>query len=239
MKKLPSRPQLKQEIIKKLSEEQSKVDISPDPKNTAKTSWKNARRKTHWFTIEVVSELRKLSGYGESCMFCDSSRGCDVDHFRPLSPFPNFTFIWENYLWICAECNRNKGDQFPKYGFLNPFDDEVWKHIMLDQFGSIIANYNKSIKSSDQKAKNTIGILKLNDELLITRRRNRLNNLKDLVNYWTKSLKSNCETKEEILIKVEKEIKSSSQPDVAQYFLAGPGQSEEPFKKLFKLLKKP
>ena len=48
------------------------------------------------------------------CMYCEHSEGTAIDHFWPLSKYPERAFLWENYLWACSHCNSNgKRDQFP------------------------------------------------------------------------------------------------------------------------------
>jgi uncharacterized protein (TIGR02646 family) len=47
-------------------------------------------------------------------MYCESSEGVAVDHFRPRASYPERTFDWPNLLWACSNCNSNhKRDQFP------------------------------------------------------------------------------------------------------------------------------
>jgi uncharacterized protein (TIGR02646 family) len=46
------------------------------------------------------------------CMYCEDSTGNEVEHFRPKSFYPEFAFIWLNYLYSCSSCNRTKRDHF-------------------------------------------------------------------------------------------------------------------------------
>ncbi|MGW0577505.1 HNH endonuclease [Streptomyces sp. NPDC002920] len=48
------------------------------------------------------------------CMYCDDSRGTDIDHFQPLKLAPLRAFTWDNHLLACSFCNSNlKRDQYP------------------------------------------------------------------------------------------------------------------------------
>jgi uncharacterized protein (TIGR02646 family) len=51
------------------------------------------------------------------CMYCEDSRGTDIDHFEPKANAPERAFQWENYLLACSYCNSNeKRRAFPKAG---------------------------------------------------------------------------------------------------------------------------
>jgi len=63
----------------------------------------------------VRATLRdKMAPAPGRCMYCEHSEGTAIDHFWPLSKYPERAFDWENYLWACSHCNSNdKRDQFP------------------------------------------------------------------------------------------------------------------------------
>jgi hypothetical protein len=47
-------------------------------------------------------------------MYCDDSRGTDIDHFEPLDRAPLRAFVWLNHLLACSFCNSNaKRHQYP------------------------------------------------------------------------------------------------------------------------------
>ncbi len=64
------------------------------------------------------------------CWYCE--RVCDsqaesggraptVDHFRPLSRFPQLAYEWSNWVFSCHACNvENKGDTWPDSGLVDP-----------------------------------------------------------------------------------------------------------------------
>ncbi|MGW4561617.1 hypothetical protein ACWEN3_04135 [Streptomyces sp. NPDC004561] len=62
-----------------------------------------------------VKDLLELMAHGAvRCMYCDDSRGTDIDHFQPLKVAPLRAFVWDNHLLACSFCNSNvKRDQYP------------------------------------------------------------------------------------------------------------------------------
>jgi uncharacterized protein (TIGR02646 family) len=67
------------------------------------------------------------------CWYCE--RQCDaetggraptVDHFRPLSRFPQLAYAWPNWVYSCRRCNEdNKRDNWPDSGYVDPTAVEV------------------------------------------------------------------------------------------------------------------
>lgn len=78
------------------------------------------------------------------CMYCQESRGTDVDHFHPISCAPHLVFTWMNHLLACAYCNQTaKRDLFPVDGrsqplLLDPTVDDAGDHLMVSLTGSLI-----------------------------------------------------------------------------------------------------
>ena len=77
-------------------------------------------------------EFRALLGSrsGEVCWYCerrcmrqsaDGGKAPTVDHFRPLSRYPELAYQWRNWIFSCRRCNGdNKGDKWPEVGFVDP-----------------------------------------------------------------------------------------------------------------------
>ena len=67
------------------------------------------------------------------CWYCE--RQCDaetggraptVDHFRPLSRFPQLAYAWPNWVYSCRRCNEDyKRDNWPDLGYVDPTAVEV------------------------------------------------------------------------------------------------------------------
>ena len=68
------------------------------------------------------------------CWYCE--RRCDadveyggrsptVDHFRPLSRFPQLAYEWPNWVFSCRRCNDNKANKWPDLGYVDPCAADV------------------------------------------------------------------------------------------------------------------
>ena len=67
---------------------------------------------------------------GDICWYCErrceaasevGGRAATVDHFRPLSRFPEFAYEWTNWIFSCSRCNgENKQDKWPNSGYVDP-----------------------------------------------------------------------------------------------------------------------
>lgn len=68
-------------------------------------AWTQAR-KTKTIDKRLLPILVDMAGNRERCMFCNDSRGTDIEHFWPKQRFPKKSFAWENMLLACAGCNR-------------------------------------------------------------------------------------------------------------------------------------
>ena len=93
-----------------------------------------------------------------------------VDHFRPISKFPQLAYEWSNWVFSCDRCNKNKGDRWPETGYVDPcavaVAERPEKYFELDLDGSDIVA-KKGLSRADQlKALNTITHLQLNNVLL-------------------------------------------------------------------------
>ena len=63
--------------------------------------------------FEVVRERLALMCSGaRRCSYCEDSVGDEIEHIRPKDLYPEKTFVWENYLLVCGQCNRGKGSRF-------------------------------------------------------------------------------------------------------------------------------
>ena len=62
----------------------------------------------------VRAALESMARGAVRCMYCDDSRGTDIDHFEPLERAPLRAFVWLNHLLACSFCNSNtKHRQYP------------------------------------------------------------------------------------------------------------------------------
>lgn len=76
----------------------------------ARERWRTAAApKSH-----VRTGLESMARGALRCMYCDDSRGTDIDHFEPLERAPLRAFAWLNHLLACSFCNSNvKRHQYP------------------------------------------------------------------------------------------------------------------------------
>ena len=77
-------------------------------------------------------EFRELLGSrsGSTCWYCErqcqrdadeAGRVPTVDHFRPLSGYPELAYQWSNWIFSCRRCNgENKRDRWPASGYVDP-----------------------------------------------------------------------------------------------------------------------
>lgn len=77
----------------------------------------------------VKATLQKMVPGNATCHYCGQQRATTIDHFRPRNLFPERTYVWENYLWACNECNGSSG----KWYHFAVFDDngkfhEIGRH---------------------------------------------------------------------------------------------------------------
>lgn len=136
MRKLP-RMSLPSRVLRALSAYQTVTDDAvreergrpePDVRSRVEAAWKSHRTNK---ALEAVEQaLRAMASGIERCMYCEDSRGCDVEHFRPRASHPDRMFLWPNLLWVCAACNRQKNDAFDDR-LIEPTDDDPFDHLVL------------------------------------------------------------------------------------------------------------
>ncbi|MER5662819.1 HNH endonuclease [Streptomyces mirabilis] len=70
-------------------------------------------------------------------MYCDDSRGTDIDHFQPLAVAPLRAFAWDNHVLACSFCNSNaKRDAYPVGAdgvclLVDPTAEDPARHLFL------------------------------------------------------------------------------------------------------------
>ena len=113
------------------------VDRGPEPDGVAQYAghytqgWldyfqnRTGDRPTDFLWSVFRSTLGSRSG--NNCWYCE--RQCDtdvagraptVDHFRPISRFPQLAYAWSNWIFSCQGCNSEKGDGWPVPGYVDP-----------------------------------------------------------------------------------------------------------------------
>ncbi len=164
MRKL-RRKNLSAESLHVLDKMRELVEGHPSPPAQAKRLWddktnSNPRKKAF---AEIRKVLGEMASGLDRCMYCEDSRGSDIDHYRPKSVYPSDTFRWDNYLLLCSTCNsKYKKDEFPvgESGeplLLNPTTDEPAHHLEL--YPS-----NGKFRGKTARGRVTIDLLNLNGD---------------------------------------------------------------------------
>lgn len=120
----------------------------------------------------VVTTLKEMVGKRQRCMFCGDSRAADVEHFWPKSTFPERLFVWQNLLWVCNPCNRQKGTKFPRTLegeplLIDPTSRAPWVHLyFVPETGQVVPRVSPATGEEDAWGRATTdpGLLPLNIE---------------------------------------------------------------------------
>lgn len=128
-------------------------------------------------------------------MYCNDSRGTDIEHFWPKATFCEKTFLWENMLLVCAGCNRKKGNRFPLDSdgmplLIDPSVDDPWLFFdFVPQTGELAARWRVDIDRFDPKGEATTdpAILPLNIEAVTSGRQRYYRNLCKAVEVFLQS----------------------------------------------------
>lgn len=233
MRTLPPRTQLDTTLVARLASETLAITSATDPKAEAEKRYGNAR-KSKWFA-PLVKELGKLAGPGERCMFCSGSESSDVEHYRPKAVRPELAMTWENCLWSCTPCNRGKSNRFPPETepggrLINPMDENVWEFFFIDDFGLLTPRFDVAANEPNARGVSTRDLLSLNREAVQDSRLMRLKSLRQQVEDSLTLMTQRKLTKQEARNRLKIWLEEPWQPDVANYFLSGPGRTKSPFK---------
>ena len=229
MRRLPSRPGLPPHTSKKIVQETFKTNtvVGAQEKISAASSRYKQARSAKWFS-PVVESLKFMACEGQKCMTCSGGEAAQVEHYRPKSTYPLHAFVWENLLWICSVCNLAKGDKFDEQCRpVDPTCEDVWEYFFIDEFGNFCAVWSDRTNSLDARAVETIKLYELDRQALQETRLARLNELKRFL-VDSATLKQKGQLSEEDLQQRALEFHANPlQPDVVDYFLNGPGSTEQ------------
>ncbi len=124
----------------------------------------------HWrdFRGELSNRFFGKCGYCE--MLCggvqDTNKAPTVDHFRPISRFPELAYEWANWLLACVRCNQRKANLWPESGYIDPcaipVEERPESYLDVDdRTGEVIAKSGLT-QAARAKAQNTIEDIGLN-----------------------------------------------------------------------------
>lgn len=153
-------------ILNHLQKLQGKIDALSSYKaqvKQAKVLWQNKKKTNPQKAAfnRVERELQKIAiGANHYCNYCEKNEGTTIEHIYPRGLFPNKTFVWENYLWTCKECNgKYKVSQFQI--FKSPNSSEI---IDLVKDYSFVRPFNEDAVFINPRVENPLDYLQLNLE---------------------------------------------------------------------------
>lgn len=176
----------------------------------------------------VARHLAVMAGTRNRCYYCSDSLGADIDHFRPVTTYPDLAFRWANHLLVCSPCNRAKGTRFPKDKngdplLIDPTLTDPWSYLYLDTDTAVIAErYHRD--GPNLKGLTTLEVIRpINFESAIQGRTRAIRRLRTAAVSLLDSLASSSHS-----IDLWNEI-AEDDFGVARWFAAWDGADEEPF----------
>jgi uncharacterized protein (TIGR02646 family) len=231
MRPIPPRQSLPTKVVAKLKAKTTSIVGHQDPVKHAATLWESSRG-TAWFE-NVINALAAMSGLGQRCMYCSGSESAQVEHYEPKSATPSRTFVWDNHLWVCGICNNIKGNRFsapapfpPGVFPIDPTSENPWDHFFIDQYGNLSAKWDTMANAQDARALWTIELMGLDRQALQESRQARLDALKQSIDDTLELHISGKLDIENVKSRLQTWPNEPSQPDIAAYFLAGPGAND-------------
>lgn len=191
MIQLPAK-NLSRETNALLSKYQADVDAKPGfagRVELAARKFKQANRRRSVAFTEVKTVLNAMCMGARRCMYCEDSAADEVEHHHPKDFYPEYVFVWWNYLYACGPCNGTKNSRFAlfkdeavvelirrrgepstppfkgKAVLLHPRTENPLDYLMLDIAGGTFLFVPKTSAPSREfsRAEYTIRILRLND----------------------------------------------------------------------------
>ncbi|MGI8281708.1 HNH endonuclease [Bacillus mycoides] len=131
--------------------------LTEEMKNKLTQEFINSK-KSVWGKPYIKEALLKMS-YSK-CAYCEckldkESMYMEVEHFLPKDIYPHHVVAWENLLPSCKRCNVKKGVHDPnEESIINPVKEDPKEHLTMSNF---------RIKGKNEKGKNTVSVLHLNE----------------------------------------------------------------------------
>lgn len=239
-KKLPVRNGILHHL-KKLQDGLNALPTYKEQVLEAKVLWQNKKKsgaqKSAFNRIE--KELQKMvMGANACCAYCEENIGNNIEHIYPKGLYPNKTFVWQNFLWSCNQCNgTHKVAQFQifespnsakiinlvsNYQFVAPLNDDavfINPHVdnPLDYFRLNLETGLLEIIAQDQssraykRADYTLKMLQLNQrKALVLARQKAYQNYVFLLENYIQNYSSNSKK----CLLIQRQILSSKHPTV-------------------------
>ncbi len=62
------------------------------------------------------------------CVYCEDSMADEVEHIWPKDSYPEFVFVWANYVFACGPCNGRKNNHFAVFAVVTGQFTEVTRN---------------------------------------------------------------------------------------------------------------
>ncbi len=99
------------------------------------------------FNPYTDAQQRLIERLGEYCSYCERwiASGIHVEHKLPKNNYPEYQFIWTNFLLSCTNCNSGKGHGTLNIGdYLWPDSDNTYLAFVYDAEGRVLVSNNCS-----------------------------------------------------------------------------------------------
>jgi hypothetical protein len=153
--------QVSADCLAKLRAYQDEVDVAGDyaaQVAKAKAIW-SSRKQNKPFE-EIIEVLTEMCSGARRCCYCEDSMADEVEHIDPKDFFPEYTFVWENYLFACGPCNGPKGNQWAI--FLERDGKRIVFHLERKMGEELVAPEKGDALLINPRSENPMALLQLN-----------------------------------------------------------------------------
>ncbi|BCH24248.1 hypothetical protein MesoLjLc_39130 [Mesorhizobium sp. L-8-10] len=98
---------------------QAEIDAKPtysERVDAAKAKFKQRNTRTNATFQKVKAALTAMCSGARRCVYCEDSVADEVEHIAPKDLYPEFVFVWDNYVYACGPCNGPKNNRYAVFG---------------------------------------------------------------------------------------------------------------------------
>lgn len=128
------------DTLSKLEKLQLKIDQESTFSQRASKAQSSWDRKSATTFRKVIDTLLLMNISKGICNYCEQNESNDIEHIDPKSFFPEKTFVWENYILACKQCNS--GHKLDKCFVFDMNDDPKFLERNIEPFGKDVAFIN-------------------------------------------------------------------------------------------------
>lgn len=88
------------------------IDDYAERVEAAKEQFSNRNRQANPVFRVIREKLTEMCSGARRCGYCEDSYADEVEHIKPKDLYPEFVFVWNNYLYACGPCNGPKNNRF-------------------------------------------------------------------------------------------------------------------------------